>query len=564
GAAQLAKTLLGIIFVVWVVLKRPGLTTWNGQTDQSIGKFAEDKAWPMFRACRRLLSLMPSDRNKQRIRSIVFPHMSLRFQAASENNAHGDTVLNQINDERHLWPAGMIHKFRSRTGSMPNSKTLDLSTGSVKYEEQELPDGSIQELGDDFFNDWMAGTRALWSVKCPGCQRVQPLAWWHRHYRAYRGEADGPIDGKELLDEKGKPAFGIVWDETEATRPGGRWNYGAVAKTARWRCRADLLGIPRVGKSKSPCSFEVCDSPDDIRALNSLESGARYVVTNPLADPSHETFRFPAMCSELVGWGTLLVEFLRALEAAKVGDYLPLKTFIQNRLGEAFDEKLTIQETSNPTGDYALGDDWFDDAGRPRWHRIFLVADVQEKKGRHYWVMVRGFTADGQSRLIFYGRLESWEAIRAKQIECAVQDGHVAIDAGDGNNFHEITDKCAEYGWIALQGRDQEFFAHPNPRNPKQPLNKLWSPKQTVDPSRGVQKRRGKKAKREEQIRQQVAAVAASIATKQGKAPKRFAKLYRWSNPGVKDILARLMSGNWKYWGRPSDEPVDYTDQLSS
>lgn len=560
GAAQLAKTLLGIVFIIWIVLKRPGLTTWNGQTDQSIKKFAEDKAWPMFRQCRRLLALMPGDKNKQRIRSIVFPHMSLRFQAASENNAHGDTVSAQVNDERHLWLPGLIHKFRSRTGSMPTSKTLDLSTGSVKFEDQELPDGSIIELGDDFFNDWQAGSRKLWSVKCPGCARVQPLAFQHRHFRTYRGDAEGPADGSEVLDAKNKPVFGIVWDETETTRPGGRWNYGAVKRTARWRCCADALRIPGNG----PCSFEVADHPDEIRALNSIANGACYVATNPLADPAHETFSWPAMVSELVGFGTLVAEWLAAIEAAKAGDYLPLKTFTQNRLGLAWNENITIQEASNPTGDYTLGDDWFDAAGVPQWHRIFLVVDVQEKKGRHYWALVRGYTADGKSRLIFYGKLESWEAIRALQLEHAVQDGHTAIDAGDGNNFHEILSKCAEFGWIALQGRDQQFFAHANPKSPKQPLNKLWGPKQLVDPARGAKKKRGAKATKEERVQQQVAALAARLAAKEGKPAKRFARLYRWSNPGVKDILARLLAGAWKYWGRPNNEPPEYTDQLAS
>src|SRR5690606_30489961 len=128
---------------------------------------------PLFRRCKALTRLLPKDKNKTRTRSVVFPHMSLRFQSASENNAHSDTVKNQVNDERHLWAPGLIFKFLSRVGSMPDHKVLDLSTGSTKTGEEELHDGTKRELGDDFFNEWMAGTREVWAVCCPNCKRLQ-------------------------------------------------------------------------------------------------------------------------------------------------------------------------------------------------------------------------------------------------------------------------------------------------------------------------------------------------------------------------------------------------------
>ena len=42
------------------------------------------------------------------------------------------------------------------------------------------------------------------------------------------------------------------------------------------------------------------------------------------------------MASELIPWGTLVVEFLSALDNAAVGNLTPLKEFVMNRLAEAW------------------------------------------------------------------------------------------------------------------------------------------------------------------------------------------------------------------------------------
>ncbi len=509
AAAQMFKTLLGLVFVIYCIKKRPGLTTWNGQTKDAISKVCEDKAWPLFRRCKSLDTLMPGDRHKKRTRSIVFPHMSLRFQSASENNAHSDTVKNQINDERHLWLPGMIHKFLSRVGSMPDHRVLDLSTGSVKIAEEKLADGTVIEIGDDFFTDWHSGTQEVWHVRCPKCRQLQPLAWKHA-----RPDADG------------KPVFGIAWDENEKTRPGGRWNFAAVRQTARWRC---LL-----------CRHGVADSRENRRALNALENGATYVAQNPDADPRSRSFRAPAMSSELVEWGTLVVEWIKATEAGRAGDYLPLKTFIQHRLAEAWDESVTLTAASNPTGDYEIGDEW-KVAGELAEDRRFLTVDRQAGRGSdgvHFWALARCWSRDHGSRLLAFRRLESYAEIRAMQTELAIPDKRVLIDAGDESN--EVYTQCAKFGWTALMGRDREYFAWPNPRQPRKPIRKLFSTPGRADPMKG---------KRKKEL---------------SRTGTRYARLIQWCTPGVRDILAALIAGNSTYWGRPKDEPEDYADQLNS
>lgn len=519
GAAQLAKTLMALIFVIGCIMRRPGLTTWNGQTDDAIKKVCEDKAWPLFRRSRMVSDLLPKDLNKRRIRSIVFPHMSLRFQTASENNAHSDTVLNQINDERHLWQPGLIHKFLSRVGSMPGHKVLDLSTGSVKTAEQILDDGTILELGDDFFNDWQAGSRSVWSVCCPRCNALQPLVLTHRD-----------AAGRTLKDKDGEPIYGFKWDENAITRPGGRWHFAEVMRTVRWRCRE--------------CGHELEDTPENIRTLNDPGQGAQYVATNPLHDPSVWSYRFPAWVSPLVGWRKIVLEWLRSQEAARAGDYLAVKTVIQNRFAESWDESITLGDESRGSADYSL-DAWAEDPdGRFAAGRMFMTVDRQKRGGTHFWVVVRMWNEIGESRLVWFGKLFSYAEIRSKQIEHAIKDHRVLIDSGD--EAAEVYGQCVLYGWVALKGEDTESFAHPNPRNPKQQIRKFFSRSAKGDPILGKNARK------------------LTPEVRKAMAKRRYAKLYRWSTISVRDILAALIAGNSKYWGRPKDEPMGYADQLDS
>lgn len=519
GAAQLSKTLAGLIFVMGCIKRRPGLTTWNGQTDDAIKKVCEDKAWPLFRRSRMISQLLPRDLNKRRIRSIVFPHMSLRFQTASENNAHSDTVRNQINDERHLWPPGMIHKFKSRVGAMRDHKILDLSTGSVKTAEQILDDGTLLELGDDFFNDWQSGSRSVWSVKCPKCGDLQPEVLTHRDHL-----------GRPSKDADGNTVYGFVWDDNETTRPGGRWHFAELLRTVRWRCRS--------------CKHELADNDDNIRQLNDPSNGAGYVITNPLHDPSVWSYRYPAWVSILVGWRTIVAEWVKAQEAARAGDYLAVKTVIQNRFAEAWDDSITLGGDSRGSGDYEI-DKWADDPdGRFATGRIFMTVDRQRKGGTHFWACIRIWNEAAESRLIWFGKLFSWEEVRAKQLEMSIKDHRVLVDSGD--EAAECYGQCVLYGWTALKGEDAEYFLHPSAKKGAPAIQRYYAKPTRGDPIFGKNARKVSQAVRKAMVK------------------RRYAKLYRWSTISVRDILAALIAGNSHYWGRPKEEPEGYADQLDS
>ena len=537
------------IFVADCVVNNPGATTWNSPTKDAAKKTAEKKIWPIFRRCAPILAKLPP---KCGFLTIRFPDAPFSVQTASIGNADGDSVKYQVNDDLQssAWEPGMLGKFLKRTAAFSGMgrKIINLMTGCTKHTEDRHDDGTVTERGDDAFEDWQAGTRSVWSVVCPNpkCRQRQPLAWEHRG-----------ADGRKLKDAAGRPVYGIRWDTDEITKPGGvwrdgryeggRWDWKTVACTARWRCM-----VPS-------CGHEVSDTRANRSALNSLENGADYLDTNRFPEPKRWSGRYPAMASELIPWGTLVCEFLAALDNAAVGNLTPLKEFVMNRLAEAWfaGESNTVEAAA--TGEYKLGEPWLDEEKNPRvvvdkkgLLPRFVVAD-QQKEGELFKVLVREFVEGGPSRLVaYYPAVSSRAEIETLRIKHDVIPQRVGLDVGDGNQAMENYKAIAFYGWTGLKGDGGEGFPYPG-RAPGQPIIKPFSRRWYGDPAVTLAKTKGEKRK-----------IHAAAQQRGGARPAGLALCFHWSNPTIKDFLARLRGGVGVYWGRPSDEPEEYTDGLFS
>lgn len=546
GPAQTAKSTMASIFVADCVVNNPGACTWNSPTKDAAKKTAEKKIWPIFRRCAPILAKLPP---KCGFLTIRFADAPFAIQTASEGNAHGDSIKYQINDDLQSedWLPGMLGKFLKRTSAFAGvgRKIINLMTGCTKLVEERADDGTlIQERGDDAFEDWMAGTRSLWSVHCPACRHRQPLVWEHR--------AD---DGRKLKNADGSSVYGIVWDTDEITKPGGtwqdgkyvggRWNPAAVACTARWRCLA--------------CKHEVADTRANRHALSALENGADFDATNPFPQPKRWSGRYPAMASELIPWGDLVVEFLSALDNAAVGNLDPLKEFVMNRLAEAWFAGETSTTEAAATGDYTLGSEWKDADGKSCVAvdkagalRRYLVAD-QQKDGELFKVLVREFAEGGASRLVaYYPDVKSHAEIETLRIKHGVTKPRTGLDVRDGTQVVANYQALAYYGWTGLRGDGGEGFPHPG-REPGQIIKKPFSRKWYGDPAVGNAKTKYEKRK-----------VHAAAQKRGGLQREGLALCFTWSNPTIKDYFARLRAGQGVYWGRPSDEPDEYKEGLFS
>jgi hypothetical protein len=135
---------------------------------------------------------------------------------------------------------------------------------------------------------------------------------------------------------------------------------------------------------------------------------------------------------------------------------------------------VTIDGTSSgyKTADYASGQLWEGE----KW-RTMMADRQQGMRGDspHRWLEIRAWKADGSSRLLHYGRVDTKEAMREMQAQYGVRDKCVWQDAAFEK--HEVFKECAEYGWVACFGKDTGSWAHlvKNP-NPSKPPLKIYLP----------------------------------------------------------------------------------------
>jgi hypothetical protein len=85
----------------------------------------------------------------------------------------------------------------------------------------------------------------------------------------------------------------------------------------------------------------------------------------------------------------------------------------------------------------------------------FMAVDVQRKG---FYAIVRSWSMDGKSRMVWWGYLDTWEQLRAEQIRLEVPSIFTFVDSGDGPNMDEVYRNCAQHGWNATKGSGNTDF----------------------------------------------------------------------------------------------------------
>jgi hypothetical protein len=122
-----------------------------------------------------------------------------------------------------------------------------------------------------------------------------------------------------------------------------------------------------------------------------------------------------------------------------------------------------------------MGDPWDGEAwvaavnGRPKVHDSkpdneptaiplrTMGVDVQQKGGLHFWAVVRSWSSRGESRLRWFGRLETWQDVEALAVSQGVHRAMVMVDSGDQTNM--VYSECARRDWKVGKGSGQADFA---------------------------------------------------------------------------------------------------------
>lgn len=475
---QSSKTVSAELCLCYIIANFPGPCLWLSQTDADAKDQAESRLHKLFEECDAVKNLFPFDRHKKKTQTIFFSNgMTLWVLGAhAKSNLQSRSIRWLIGDETWQWPSGHMQQAQARVTAFGwLGKCIFLSQGG--------------EENDDTHKKFETTDMREWQFRCPKCGKFQPFKWgnieWDKDYRDENNQID----------------------------------FEKVRRSVRLVCEF--------------CKHEIADSDANRKLLN---SSAKFVAINPNAAKTKVGFHWNSLAS--MSWGELAEMYLRAKESSKRGDIEDLKNFYQKRLALAWgDLEEDFSLDISPSG-YRMGNDWELEAAigaknvilppphenKNRVRLRFLTVDVQMD---HFFAVVRSWSANASSRLIYCGKLQSWEDIEILQEKFEVFPQLVFIDAG--YSTFEVYRNCAKNNWTALMGDGRKDFPH---------------------------KVNGK-------ITQRFYSTARHPLVSDKKC-----RMHYWSNLGVKDTLARLRSNqnpdNGSTWEIPSDAPEEYLKMLDS
>lgn len=331
---------------------------------------------------------------------ISFPAMDFRVTWPKAKQAFKQDGWSYVLcDEVSTWPEYSADMARRRTDTYPFAHIVFLST----------PDPAQRRSSDDdpIFVEYRRGDQRKWTCR--------------------------DVNGKDFVFELGKPGeVGLQWDK-DARRDDGTWDYDKVRATAFYL---------------TPSGARV----DNLNRVSTVRSG-RWVPTNAAASVKVRSYHVTSFLVPFKSgdFGELAVAFLKAKHSGPVA----LRSFIYENLAEPWTQdvdRVYDDQVTRRQAEYRKGQSYFDlhaDYKDIRRSRLMTV-DVQ-KLGM--WYIVREWCVGGQSCLVEWGFVGTWELI--DQIATAHKVEAIIVDAGYGERTTEVYEECLRRRMVPAKGDDR-------------------------------------------------------------------------------------------------------------
>lgn len=481
AAVQSSKTTSPELTLCYIIANLPGPCLWLDQTDEDAKDESESRLQKLFESCEPVKKLFPKNKNKQRNCTIHFSNgMTLWLLGAyNKTNLQRRSIRWLFGDETWRWPVGHMAEAEARTTAFGwLGKCVFMSQGG--------------EENDDTHRKFETTDMREWHYKCPKCGKYIPYKWEH-----------------------------VEWDD-DCKDENGEYDFAKINHSTALKC-------PECG--------EYFEDTDRMRRI--LNKDGKFIPLNPNASKENVGFHWNALAS--MSWGKLAELYLRAKIAARKGDSSLLQQFYQKRLALAWREFADDYRLEIASGSYNSGDAWDEEAGFNKLGEIIappfaeneviaplriMSVDVQMNC---FYLVVRAWSINGSSRLLWHEKVLTWEDIEEIQKRFRILDNLVFVDAG--YNSFEVYKHCGERNWIALMGDNRANFFHRLP-NGKTVL-RFYSPVKYIFISRYVK-----------------------------------CRMHFWSNLNVKDTLARIRRNqnpaDGATWEVPTDISEDYLKQMES
>jgi phage terminase large subunit GpA-like protein len=483
GAVQMGKSTLLELWSAYIAGRAPGPTLMLQDVDQNAKDWRLDRLkhiWDHTPAVRSRISTT----EKSNWHTNQFQRCTMWVLGAeNKRNLQRRSIRYLGGDEVWLWKKGHLNEaLRRRTAFTWNGKSVFISQGGHD--------------GDDITNLWNITDRREWMFRCLACDAQQ----------------------------------GYEFDQLiypEGAKGGDGWDVDKVKAGVKYKCKS--------------CGHMHDDS---FVVRTEMNNKGEFVPMNTSAPKGMVGFHWNALCGQWgMSWGSLAEEAIMAKKAFdEHGDETSRIEFKQKRLAVSWsDEPDDGGGEIMPSG-YRLADVWVDEGAMVdgklesapitddhRKAKIFarlrfMQVDVQRKG---YYIVVRSWSSDGKSRMVYWGYVETDDQLRDVQVKYEVANFFTFLDSGDGPNTDSVYRLCARFGWNATKGSGQNEFA--------------WR----------VQTPYGIKVAYRPYQRAKVIQVGAQSC-----------KLYVFSNLVFKDSLSRLRrAGHHTY---PEDAGDEYRKQMQS
>ena len=477
AAVQSSKTTSPELTLCYIIANLPGPCLWLDQTDEDAKDESESRLQKLFESCEPVKKLFPKNKNKQRNCTIHFSNgMTLWLLGAyNKTNLQRRSIRWLFGDETWRWPVG--HMAEAETTAFGwLGKCVFMSQGG--------------EENDDTHRKFETTDMREWHFKCPKCQKYIPYKWEN-----------------------------VEWDD-DCKDENGEYDFAKINHSTALKC-------PECG--------EYFEDSDRMRRL--LNKDGKFIALNPNASKENVGFHWNALAS--MSWGKLAELYLRAKIAARKGDSSLLQQFYQKRLALPWKEFADDYRLEIASGSYNSGDVWDEEASFNKLGEIIappfaeneviaplriMSVDVQMNC---FYLVVRAWSIDGSSRLLWHEKVLTWEDIEEIQKRFKILDNLVFVDAG--YNSFEVYKYCGERNWIMGDNRANFFHRLPNGKT----VLRFYSPVKHIFISRYVK-----------------------------------CRMHFWSNLNVKDTLARIRRNqnpsDGATWEVPTDISEDYLKQMES
>ncbi|PTY02753.1 hypothetical protein DB346_08230 [Verrucomicrobia bacterium LW23] len=480
AAVQASKTTVSELSLAYIIANLPGPTLWLNETDEDAKDQSEARLQKLFDACAPVRALYPANRHQKRNTTIYFANGMTLWMAGAHNrtNLQRRSIRWLFGDETWQWPTGHMAEAEARV-------TAFGWLGKCIFSSQ----GGVED--DDTHRKFETTDMREWTFACPKCGHRQAFRWENVEW------------SKDCKDEN------------------EQYDFVRIHETVSLRCES--------------CNEYLPDTDATRRELNAT---GRFVAQNSKAAKENVGFHWNALAT--MSWGKLAELYLRAKTAARRGDTSLLQQFYQKRLALPWREFVEDFKVEITKSGYLLGQTWADEGGLDSRGRVisgpfpadsrhiplrFLTVDVQLD---HFFSTVRGWSAEGSSRLMWCERLTAWEDIDRLQERFGIHCSLVFVDA-NFNSF-EVYRQCSRRGWTALIGDKRSTFPHKSAT--------------------------GRKIERFYSARNRVA------------VGKNGCNLHRFSTLNVKDCLSRLRRNQdpaqGPTWEIADDVPEEYIAQLDA